>query len=242
MQLMSSDRSRVAAKLGLALMLTQCCGVAAELEEACHFMEHSLLAKATFLHRLSEKELPKEYLLDVDYLNDADNPLDNGEEVTPQSNTTGVNTTGSNEPSASPNASSPVFPGDLKPVALPRLCVTRAPPTEFVFYRTAAPGSKCIFGVDDRDEGGHCIIDDMAKTGSLGWCWTAEDRSEWGSCTEGCPLYGQEAALEDKIKEQWEEIDHWKEVIREKLADMLANTTNSSLNATNSSNSTPSLA
>ena len=28
------------------------------------------------------------------------------------------------------------------------------------------------------------------KYGSFGWCYTRSDRTEWGSCAEGCPFVG----------------------------------------------------
>jgi hypothetical protein len=59
-------------------------------------------------------------------------------------------------------------------------------------------GSYCIFGVDDRDEGSHCILSD-GSYGTNGWCWTAEDRTTWGSCNEFCPLWGPAGVLEKRI-------------------------------------------
>jgi len=55
--------------------------------------------------------------------------------------------------------------------------------------KTAKPGTSCVFGIDDRDEGGHCIMED-GKYGSFGWCWTSKNKDSWGSCSEACPLFG----------------------------------------------------
>jgi len=54
--------------------------------------------------------------------------------------------------------------------------------------QTAKPGSPCVFGATAKDEGSHCVED--FKYGSFGWCYTQKDQSEWGPCSEGCPLYG----------------------------------------------------
>lgn len=61
----------------------------------------------------------------------------------------------------------------------------------------APPGSECKFGVDPRDEGRHCIMD--LEYGALGWCFTREDKSQWGSCNDGCPLAGVDGVLEAKV-------------------------------------------
>jgi len=57
-----------------------------------------------------------------------------------------------------------------------------------------------VFGVDIRDEGAHCIMDDI-KYGTFGWCWTNAQMDSWGSCNETCPLFGPLKVLEDKIDE-----------------------------------------
>jgi len=61
----------------------------------------------------------------------------------------------------------------------------------------APPGTECLFGVDPRDEGRHCIMD--SQYGALGWCFTREDKSQWGSCNDGCPLAGVDGVLETKV-------------------------------------------
>jgi len=82
-------------------------------------------------------------------------------------------------------------------------CTTRADPRsgswQFQFgVNTAAPGTPCIFGVVPADEGSHCILSD-GKYGSFGWCYTRPDRTEWGSCAEGCPLVGTEGVIAKRV-------------------------------------------
>jgi len=60
----------------------------------------------------------------------------------------------------------------------------------------ASPGTACVFGIDLRDEGGHCIME--TQFGALGWCYTRKDKSEWGSCNEHCRLAGLDGVLEAK--------------------------------------------
>jgi len=102
-------------------------------------------------------------------------------------------------------------------------CVTIASPMDKVWNEELAPlkvakdSSECVFGVDDRDEGGHCIHQN-GKYGSYGWCFTKKDGSEWGSCNKLCPLYGQEKSLEDKIKELEEKLDRTRAKLIPELA------------------------
>jgi len=63
----------------------------------------------------------------------------------------------------------------------------------------APPGTPCMFGLDDRDEGYHCILDN-GYYGSLGWCYTAKDRSSWGACNADCPLFGPLKKIGDRLK------------------------------------------
>lgn len=78
-------------------------------------------------------------------------------------------------------------------------CVTRKDERAHAWFaETAPPGSPCLFGVDVRDEGSHCIFEEGIY-GSNGFCYTAADKSAWGSCNENCPLYGQGAQLGKKI-------------------------------------------
>lgn len=79
-------------------------------------------------------------------------------------------------------------------------CRTSGPRKASWFSHTAAEGTPCVFGVDQRDEGGYCIHDDPAAHGPNGWCWTKMDRSEWGTCNDACPLTGQDKVLLKSIQ------------------------------------------
>lgn len=79
-------------------------------------------------------------------------------------------------------------------------CVTRKDQRVAAwFVETAADGTPCVFGVDHRDEGSHCILD-TGKYGSNGWCYTDADASAWGSCEQGCPLHGSAAKVEQRVQ------------------------------------------
>lgn len=85
-------------------------------------------------------------------------------------------------------------------------CATRADPRAEAWWAvTSKEGTACIFGVDVRDEGSHCIPE--FDFGTNGWCWTSKDRSSWGSCNEGCPLYGPSKRLGDSIDDVSGTID-----------------------------------
>merc|ERR1719375_428123 len=88
---------------------------------------------------------------------------------------------------------------------------------ELAPLKVAKDNSECVFGVDDRDEGGHCIHQN-GKYGAYGWCFTNKDGSEWGSCNKVCPTYGQEKKLEDKIKELEEKLDRTRAKLIPELA------------------------
>jgi hypothetical protein len=96
-------------------------------------------------------------------------------------------------------------PAQIDPVQ----CVTRFDPRiEANFYQTAENGTACIFGLDDRDEGTHCVYDE-GLYGSYGWCYTDESRSTWGSCSEGCPLQGNDNIIGKKIDQVMDKIDDY---------------------------------
>lgn len=67
-------------------------------------------------------------------------------------------------------------------------------------------GAPCIFGLDERDENGHCIPD-TGEYGAFGWCYTKADKSSWGSCGESCPYFGQEKVLNKKIAAVTEKLN-----------------------------------
>eukprot|EP00747_Dinoflagellata_sp_TGD_P210757 gnl/TRDRNA2_/TRDRNA2_84016_c0_seq1.p1 gnl/TRDRNA2_/TRDRNA2_84016_c0~~gnl/TRDRNA2_/TRDRNA2_84016_c0_seq1.p1 ORF type:complete len:424 (-),score=102.92 gnl/TRDRNA2_/TRDRNA2_84016_c0_seq1:396-1667(-) len=81
-------------------------------------------------------------------------------------------------------------------------CATRAEKLADASWKTAAvakPGTPCMFGLDDRDEGEHCIYEN-GDYGSFGWCWTAKDKSEWGSCNEACPMSGPFQVIDKRLR------------------------------------------
>lgn len=82
-------------------------------------------------------------------------------------------------------------------------CVTRlegrATAAWTLFVTLSPPDTPCVFGVDPRDEGGHCIEEEDDFYGSYGWCYTAADASSWGSCSMDCPLYGHLGKLGKKV-------------------------------------------
>lgn len=96
------------------------------------------------------------------------------------------------------NVSNQSVPPEVSPAAVTG-CATRYDERIEAWLRvTAAPGTPCLFGVDARDEGKHCIMDG-GEFGTFGWCWTTADKGEWGSCNEQCPLFGQAKALAKKV-------------------------------------------
>lgn len=84
------------------------------------------------------------------------------------------------------------------------------------FTETAPAGTACIFGVDVRDEGGHCIYSE-GEFGSNGWCFTNKDATQWGSCNEHCPLYGAPKHLGTKIDAVTEIVSKVNKHIEEQL-------------------------
>lgn len=78
-------------------------------------------------------------------------------------------------------------------------CMTREDPRLTSWFTETAPaGTPCVFGVDVRDEGKHCVLDNE-EYGSDGWCYTKPDKSEWGSCNSNCPLQGPHAKLGNMV-------------------------------------------
>jgi hypothetical protein len=151
-----------------------------------------ILAKA--LANSNKSGLPYEYFLDVDYLHDANNPLDNDE---PESSE------GSSEKDEAPRDELEKPKAPDKPIKqiLAMNCTTVDDPrgaTMLTMTGVAKAGTPCVFGADERDQGGHCIMDD-GKYGTYGWCYTTMDKTAWGSCSEYCPLGGAAGVLERRI-------------------------------------------
>lgn len=131
-----------------------------------------------------------EPLLDVDYPSDAGNYLDRYEATLD-------------------------LPAPFSPGAARLACTTRKDERAHAWFaRTSPDGTPCLFGVDPRDEGHHCISIGE-KFGSYGWCWTAEDHSAWGSCGEGCPLFGMTKRIGKQINEVGEMWGDVKTLINE---------------------------
>jgi len=92
-----------------------------------------------------------------------------------------------------------------KPI-ISETCLTDEPLEHIMGYTTSPAGTKCVFGLDERDERKHCILEDM-KYGSLGWCYTSESKDSWGPCSESCPLFGPFKVLGNKVKQVHNEIE-----------------------------------
>lgn len=94
-------------------------------------------------------------------------------------------------------------------------CVTKQDPRASAWFATTAPsGTPCTFGADPRDEAAHCIHEDN-EFGTFGWCFTKLDKSEWGSCDEGCPLIGHNKVLGDQLNEIAGAIQEMNGLLRE---------------------------
>jgi len=204
-------------------------------------------APPTVLKNPDAPEYPFDPLLDVDYILDADNYLDDydhaydipqrlAERYLPDTTTTTtvttttVTTTSTSSTSSTSTTPAPVTTilrtttrttstttvttttvttttvtttTPIPPVSF-QSCTTRRDPRverrlQFLRYSHPAPaGTKCIFGVVPEDERSHCI-QDGGKFGSFGWCYTLQDRSQWGSCSENCPLEGSTEVLAHRI-------------------------------------------
>jgi len=99
-------------------------------------------------------------------------------------------------------------------------CITREDPrASSIFHTTSPVGTPCIFGVDPRDEGSHCIMEG-GKYGSFGWCCTSNSKQSWGSCAESCPLLGS-SILGAKISKLDLELG---DTVRAKVKKVLADT------------------
>merc|ERR1711972_1193627 len=139
--------------------------------------------------------MPYEYMLDVDFLHDANNPLDNNMSLMDSFERSG------NDDDPGVAGSAEGRNRSKAKLFSATNCTTRADPrvTDGIFTSNVAQvGTPCRFGKDDRDEGSHCIDVESGKYGSHGWCWTVH-KEEWGACSEYCPLGGSAGVLERRI-------------------------------------------
>lgn len=89
-----------------------------------------------------------------------------------------------------------------------KICVTRDDPrvVSDMTYTAAKAGTRCVFGVDRRDEGWHCIMEG-GRFGRNGWCFTSSSGDTWGSCDDACPLAGQAKVLGNDVKNMSNDLD-----------------------------------
>lgn len=189
-------------------------------------------------------QYPKEPLLDVDYLHDANNPLDNFTwDKRPTSTPTPPPTTPPTTPppttpppatTSAPDAdeaaaaeaaavaaaaAAEVAGAEAKDeVSMIGSCVTSKDRRGGWWSETAVEGTPCLFGTDARDEAAHCITDIEQRYGEFGWCWTKEDKSEWGSCSRTCPLFGSAQKLMLKVKKFATVVNHWRDLLAQEKA------------------------
>jgi len=148
---------------------------------------------------------------DADFIEDANDPLEKEvsaledteteSSATPNNNTnTETNSSGNETGNAKDNLiGSTNVTHNTTNVTNLSTCITREDPrVSSTFYITSPVGTPCVFGVDPRDEGSHCIME-AGKYGSFGWCYTSKSRQSWGSCSESCPLFGPSKVLGAKI-------------------------------------------
>jgi len=129
----------------------------------------------------------------------------------PTSNATEGNATGEASPNITnvTNATNTTTEEVNTTTAGPTGCTVKEDPRATAWFMETSPeGTPCVFGVDGdvRDEGSHCIFDN-GDFGSNGWCYTAKDRSAWGSCNDLCPLYGPAKQLGKKIDHMSKQVD-----------------------------------
>merc|ERR1719327_2584830 len=96
--------------------------------------------------------------------------------------------------------------------------------------RASTPKKQALPAGDIFENISHCIMDDGTDFGTFGWCYTAPDKSMWGSCAESCPLAGHYKVLGKKL-------DGIGADLREMVQRLMnGNATNATSNASNASN------
>jgi hypothetical protein len=136
---------------------------------------------------------PYEPLLDDDFIHNAGNWLD---EWMDEKHNTGKKKSTTSSAAAADKADNADNADEAKEneLAFSGSCYIRT--TEPL--GNAPPGTKCLFGIVGEDGGSHCIYDN-GKYGAFGWCFTSNDKKEWGSCTQTCPTAGNAKVLVAKI-------------------------------------------
>jgi len=131
-------------------------------------------------HLVDMPKYPHEPLLDDDFIHNAGNWLDKWMDEKHTAVSATATTTGPPNPQTNASFVGACFIRSEQPIG------------------NAKPGTKCLFGIVAEDEGSHCIYDN-GKYGSFGWCFTNDQKKEWGSCAETCPTAGNAKVLVAKI-------------------------------------------
>jgi len=170
---------------------------------------------------------------DADFIEDANDPLEKEvsaledteteSSATPNNNTnTETNSSGNETGNAKDNLiGSTNVTHNTTNVTNLSTCITREDPrVSSTFYITSPVGTPCVFGVDPRDEGSHCIMEG-GNYGSFGWCFTSKSKKSWGSCSESCPLFGPSKVVGAKIDKLGSELG---DTLRAAMKKVLAGT------------------
>jgi len=201
-------------------LVTQLLGVSAK-SSSCNYGDQARCTYGTSLLQVSANP-ETGALLDVDLAQDPANATTAAPtgDSAPANATTPEATTGAPEvanvtaatnatnATNTANATNDTNASNATPSTVTGCSVKEDPRAKAWFAETSPEGTPCVFGVDGdvRDEGAHCIFDN-GDFGSNGWCYTAKDRSSWGSCNDLCPLYGPTKQLGKKIDHMDKMVD-----------------------------------
>jgi len=107
-------------------------------------------------------------------------------------------------------------------------CTTSASVHAWSWFSGAVrPGTPCLFGVDPRDEGLHCI-DKGGPQGKNGWCYTdaaAGVWPSWGPCADSCdwsPTFPSNSSASKEDDDPREVQSHLLEKLRQRLQALMA--------------------